>query len=110
MEPFAISTKNGIDPLTGTITVNATKGSFNASGDILVGPDLIPQNFVPITYTGCIRVLDDGLGDNGDLVGDIEVAGCLNNDVGITIEGDTLGTITLMQTGCSPQRTWITCQ
>ncbi len=90
--------------LSGTITVNASEGDFNAAGDIYFGPNPPPGTLSAITYDGCIEVLDDlADGSDGDLGGDITVVGChaTTADLGLNVAGATNGTTSITQTGCA---------
>ncbi len=100
----------------GVITINGSEGNYDAVGNIHVGPISYlcgePCEMPPVTYDGCLQVLDNGAGGYGDLRGDVTVVGChrSNDDLGITIQGnDVFGSITIIQTDCANQVTWSSC-
>ena len=90
-----------------TIEINTTEGAFDAEGDILIGP---ATEITAISFDGCIRIHDQLIsGNNGDLIGSLDVNGCHGDGevLVICIDGDDNGNVTLDQTGCTPANaTW----
>ena len=90
-----------------TIEINTTEGAFDAEGDILIGH---PTEITAISFDGCLRIHDQLIsGNNGDLIGSLDVNGCHGDGevLVICIDGDDNGNVTLDQTGCTPANaTW----
>lgn len=96
----------GIAP-SGSVSVNATMGAFNANGNIVVNG--LGGAFAPaVDFDGCIGIHGDGAGGFGDLNGRILVTGChaTSDDLNICIDGNVNGAVTIRQFGCPNQVGW----
>ena len=80
----------------GSIVV-ASVATADANGDMAFGPTVEPLSLGNLTFDGCVEI-----GHGADLEGDITLIGCLSIDPLICVSGNTNGTITLTQTGCTP--------
>lgn len=89
------------------VTINESRGNFNANGTIHVGPVLYLGDTPPdLTFDGGIMIKDTTGGAGGDLEGTIKVVGCHNTgDLDICICGDNNGTVTIDQPNCTNQVT-----
>ena len=82
------------DGFDGSILTGTDLGSYAFAGDMLFGPASSPS-LPDYSFLGCVDI-------DGSLDGDIDVVACLDVDPAICVQGDTNGTITLTQTGCTP--------
>ncbi|MEE9295793.1 MAG: hypothetical protein V3W34_12645 [Phycisphaerae bacterium] len=101
---------------SGLVSINhAQGGAWDAGGDIEIGdPKAVfpPGEPPPVTYDGCIQILDDGGNppNGGDLDGNVDVYGCHNvGDLAMSVSGSILGTRTIYQADCTNQVDWTTC-
>ncbi|MCH7526511.1 MAG: hypothetical protein IID39_03655 [Planctomycetes bacterium] len=105
-----IRTNKGLDPDNGSgdITVNNSRGNWDANGTIHVGGGISEQTPDDIVFDGTILIKDDINGNGGDLSGLIKIVGCHadTNDLDICICGDNNGTVQIVQTGCTNQVDW----
>lgn len=91
-----------------TIEVNTSKGKLDAGGTIHIGP-VTYFSLPDITFDGCIRIYNDGVGSGGALTGAITVVGCHAlplEDLNICIDGNDNGNVTIEQDGCSDPVDW----
>ena len=89
----------------GSIEINTSRGSFNADGDIRVGPTGVMTDIV---FDGCIHIYDDGAVGDGALNGVLIVRGCHATaaDLDICIDGPHNNNVKIEQTGCTNQVDW----
>ncbi|MHC4065773.1 MAG: translocation/assembly module TamB domain-containing protein [Planctomycetota bacterium] len=90
----------------GSITINDSTGDYDANGTIYIGAPSIP--LPDVSYDGWINIKGPAEGSGGDLEGTITVVGCheTDDDLDICICGDTNGTRTITQGGCTNQVDW----
>ncbi len=91
-----------------SITINDSRGAFNAGGSIYMGPVLYPYPPPSATFDGSIMIKSPTAGFvGGDLTGTIEVLGCHDPadalDICICCVMCTENSVTLTQTDCDPQ-------
>ncbi len=95
----------GVGP-NGQVVINAGGGNDNADGDIWVGSTVTLPPLSPIDFDGCFQINDNAGAprDYGHLNGDITVVGCHadGDKLPICVEGSTNGSISLIQSLCSP--------
>jgi len=91
---------------SGSITINETRGDYDADGTIFVGYVFSQQEFV--TFDGSILILDSSGGQGGDLNGLIKVSGChaTADDLDICICGTNNGTVEIVQPNCRNRVDW----
>lgn len=89
----------------GSITINDSRGNFNANGMIHIGSTSEETPLDDVTFDGSIMIKDTTGGADGDLNGTIKVVGChaSSADLDICICGTNNGTITIVQTDCTNQ-------
>jgi hypothetical protein len=95
----------------GSITINDSRGNFNANGMIHIGSTSEETPLDDVTFDGAIMIKDTTGGAGGDLNGTIKVVGChaTDDDLDICICGDENGTVTIVQTDCTPYQVGRTC-
>ena len=93
---------DGLD--AGSIEINTTEGSFDADGDIRVGPT---GQITDIVFDGCIHIYDGSHG-GGALNGALIVRGChaTTDDLDICIDGPHNDNVIIEQAGCPNQVDW----
>ena len=89
----------------GRIEINTSRGSFNADGDIRVGPTCVMTDIV---FDGCIHIYNDGALGDGALNGVLIVRGCHATpaDLDICIDGPPNNNVNIEQTGCTNHVDW----
>ncbi len=108
-DPLTLIDLSGGLYVGGKVEINTSEGTYNAEGNINVGPAAACSLSPPdVTFDGCIRIYNDSASGNyGNLEGAISISGCHNpGDLNICVDGSDNGNVNLCQTGCPNQVGW----